>query len=109
VGPPGPDEFQLVFNNIVSRESDLTIDYADGAHPAQTFTLCQETEYITVGNFPVSTQTIITIHSMVSDSDCHVSPCCSSNCNAQLCQGQPLVDTTPFAGGIYSTGLIWLQ
>jgi hypothetical protein len=108
-GVPDPEgeEFQLVFNNIVSRESELTVDNLDDGQEAWKFTLCEETEYITVGNFPISTQTTIKIHSMVSDSDCYVSPCCTSDCGAQVCYGPPVVDTTPFAGRVYGTGLVW--
>ena len=108
-GVPAPEEheFQLVFNNIVSRESELTVDILDDDQDAWVFTLCEETEYITVGNFPVSTETTIKIHSMVSDSDCYVSVCCTSDCGGQECHGPPVVDTTPFAGRVFSTGLVW--
>ena len=101
VAVPDYFEFQLVFNNIVARNVDLYVD------DEYVGTACEETEYITVGNFPVSTATRLKVFSPLSDSDCHISPCCSSDCDSQSCSGAPVIDTTPFAGGVYNTGLIW--
>ena len=103
VPEPGVDEFQLVFNNIVTRETDVFVD------GQMAGTICQATEYATVGNFPVSTETEIQFHSMISDTSCYDSPNCSADCGAQTCSGPPFLDTTPFAGRSYVTGLIWLE
>lgn len=102
-GVPDPEagEFQLVFNNIVSRETDI---YVDGD---KVGTVCQETEYATVGNFPVGTHTELMAHSKISSSDCYLSPCCTPDCAAQVCNGARVVDTTPFDGSVFNTGLIW--
>ncbi len=104
-GVPDPEanEFQLVFNNIVSRDSDV---HVNGEKVA---TICMETEFATIGNFPVGTDTTIMIHSKVTNSDCYNSPCCTPECSIQVCNGPPLVDTTPFAGQIYETGFIWQE
>ncbi len=105
-GVPSPEEgeFQLVFSNIVSRETSI---YVNGEKVGE---VCDETEYATVGNFPVGTHTIIKMSSMISShTECHVSPNCSSNCDAQECHGEPVIDTTPFSGRKLSTGLIWRQ
>jgi len=67
----------------------------------------EETEFATVGHFPVGTSTELMVHSMISDSDCYLSPCCTSDCASQVCHGARVVDTTPFAGSVYNTGLIW--
>ncbi len=107
VADPDADEFQLVFNNIVSRDNELVIDILDDDWDPVSALLCGETENITIGNFLVSTQTTFEIHSAISDSVCYVSPCCTSDCNSQHCDGPPLVDTTPFAGGVFVTGLVW--
>ncbi|MBD3368250.1 MAG: hypothetical protein GF405_08790 [Candidatus Eisenbacteria bacterium] len=103
VPAPGEDEFQLVFSNIVSRESDLLVD------GVEVGTVCAETEYATVGNFPVDTHSIIEIHNKMSATYCAVSPNCDSNCDSQVCEGDPVIDTTPFAGQIFSTGFIWRE
>ncbi len=102
-GVPDPelDEFQLVFNNIIARNTDLLVDGEVVA------VLCEETEYITVGNFPVGTDTTILIESRVSGNACYISPCCSSHCSHQSCYGSPVIDTTAFAGRVFVTGLIW--
>jgi hypothetical protein len=107
VAEPDPNEFQLVFSNIVSRATELLVDNLDDEWDAVSSQLCEETEYITVGNFSASTQTTIEIRSGISDGVCHVSPCCTSSCDSQQCDGAPVVDTTPFAGGVFVTGLVW--
>jgi hypothetical protein len=101
VGPPGPDEFQLVFSNIVSRESEL---YLNGN---KVCTVCAESEFVTVGNFPAEPETKLHIVSMVDGRICHFSPCCTSDCSNQTCSGEAVFDSTPFSGTIYHTGLIW--
>ncbi len=103
VPPPGDQEFQLVFSNIVSRESGLLVD------GVEVGTVCAETEYATVGNFPVDTHSTIEIHNKLSATYCAISPNCDANCDAQQCEGDPVIDTTPFAGQIFSTGFIWRQ
>jgi hypothetical protein len=99
---PGPDEFQLMFSNIVSRETEIRVN------GEMVGAVCQETEFAVVGNFPVGERTEIIVHSLVSGTDCILSPCCSGDCSAQVCHGDPVVNTTPFAGRIYNTALIWM-
>jgi hypothetical protein len=103
VPAPGPDQFQLVFSNIVSRE---TVLYVDGQEVGE---VCMETEFATVGNFPVNTHTVLMLKNMLSGTDCYISPNCDNNCDAQQCQGDEVLDTTPFAGRIFATGFIWRQ
>lgn len=103
VPAPGENEFQLVFSNIVSRETPL---YVDGQKVGE---VCMETEYATVGNFPVNTNTTLLLKNMLSGNDCYISPNCDSNCDAQICDGDPVIDTTPFAGRVFATGFIWRQ
>ena len=107
VAAPDPDEFQLVFSNIVSRGTELLVDNLDDDWDAVSFLLCEESEDITLGNFSVSTQTTIEMRSATSGAVCYASPCCTSDCDDQSCNGPPVVDTTPFAGGVYVTGLVW--
>ena len=102
-GVPDPPEgmYQLVFSNLVSRETRLIVDGQEAGK------VCAETEYATVGNFPVNTHSQIEIRSMVSaNSLCHVSPNCDANCGGETCDGDPVIDTTPFSGRKLSTGLV---
>lgn len=98
---PTVEEFQLVFSNIVTRETEVFVD------GQLVGTVCQATENATIGNFPVSTETEIKFHSMISGNYCYESPNCSFSCDNEACWGPPILDTTPFAGRPYVTGLIW--
>ena len=100
---PGPEEFQLMFSNIVSRETEIFVN------DVKAGTVCQETENAVVGNFPIDSRTVIKISSLVSaEAECFVSPCCSSDCEGQVCDGDAVTDTTPFAGRVYNTAFIWM-
>lgn len=103
VPEPSLGEFQLVFNNIVSRETELLVD------GQMAGTVCAATEYATVGNFPVSTETEILIRLLSSGKDCYESPNCDGNCDGQQCWGPKVVDTTPFSGRVFVTGVKWLD
>ncbi|MBN2495799.1 MAG: hypothetical protein JXR96_14500 [Deltaproteobacteria bacterium] len=102
VPDPQDNEFQLVMNNIVTG---LTEVYVDGMLAG---TVCSETEYATVGNFPVDTHTEILFH-LDNGHRCYDSPNCDPNCGAQTCSGERVIDSRPFAGQIYCTGVKWLD
>lgn len=101
VPDPGLDEFQLQFNNIVNRETEIFVD------GQLVGTVCLETEYATVGNFPVSTETEIMYRLLLSGTDCYHTPNCDGVCDAQTCWGPPILDSTPFAGRVLVIGIIW--
>ena len=102
-GPPEQDEFQLVFDNVVSRNTPV---YVNGEHVG---TVCQETGDVTLGNFPVDECTVIRIRSEVSQTDCYISPNCTTECSAQECSGNPCLDTRPYAGRQMKVTFTWSE
>ena len=101
VPDPEPHEYQLVFDNVVSRNTPV---FVDGEEVGMA---CEETNNVTLGNFPVNTCSIIMARSQVSGTDCYFSPNCTQNCGDQECDPDPCKDTTPYAGDIYHISLIW--
>lgn len=97
---PVPGQFTLVFSNIVDDDTEL---FVDGEFAGR---VCAQTEYASVGNFPVDTHTTIEIHSLLSGDRCYISPNCDTDCTAQSCDGSPVIDTTPFEGQTYATGFM---
>jgi hypothetical protein len=101
VPDPEPNEYQLVFDNVVSRNTPMFVD------GEKVGVACEETNNVTMGNFPVSTCSIIMARSEVSGTDCYFSPNCSDSCESQECIPDACMDTTPYAGEIYHIYLIW--
>jgi hypothetical protein len=102
-GVPDPEahEYQLVFNNEVSRNTAV---FVDGKEVGKA---CSETNGVTLGNFPVDTCSIIIARSDVTGEDCHFSPNCTFSCDSQECDPDTCNDTTRYAGEIYTISLIW--
>jgi hypothetical protein len=101
VPDPEPHEYQLVFDNVVSRNTPVFVD------GEEIGTVCEETNDVTLGNFPVDTCSIIMARSQVSGTDCYFSPNCTNSCDSQECTPDACADTTPFAGDILHVRLIW--
>ncbi|HUU02546.1 MAG TPA: hypothetical protein VM425_13975 [Myxococcota bacterium] len=102
-GVPDPEsgEYQLVVNNKVSRNTPVFVD------GEEVGLVCEETNNVTIGNFPVSTCSTIMFHSRVSQSDCYISPNCTQYCENQECAPDTCADTTGFSGIILPIGLVW--
>jgi hypothetical protein len=102
-GVPDPQagEYQLVVDNAVSRNTPVFID------GEEVGLICEETDNVTVGNFPVSDCSTIMFHSRVSGSDCYISPNCSQYCQDQECSPDTCADTTGYSGEILPIGLVW--
>ena len=103
VPDPEPHEYQLVFDNVVSRDTPVFVD------GKEVGVACEETDNVTLGNFPVSTCSIIMARSQVSGTDCYFSPNCTRSCDDQECDPDFCKDTTPLAGETYHIRLIWEQ
>jgi len=100
---PGEGYYQLVFSNVTGRQ---TVLYVDGDWAGR---ICEQTEFASVGNFPVSPETTIEIRSPDFDASCFISPNCSTDCGGQVCDGSAVIDTTPFSGHTFATGFITRQ
>lgn len=101
VPDPEPHEYQLVFDNVVSRNTPVFVD------GEKVGVACEETNDVTLGNFPVNTCSIIMARSQVSGTDCYFSPNCTNSCDSQECSPDSCIDTTPYAGEIFHIHLIW--
>jgi hypothetical protein len=103
VPDPEPHEFQLIFDNVVSRNTPVFVD------GEKVGTVCSETNNVTLGNFPVGTCSIIMARSEVSGTECYFSPNCSLSCDDQTCDPDACMDTNPFAGDVFHARLIWAE
>lgn len=104
-GVPDPEahEFQLIFDNVVSRNTPVFVNGEEVGN------VCSETDDVTLGNFPVDTCTVIMAHSQVSGSDCYFSPNCTQSCADQECDPDTCLDTNQFAGDVFHARLIWAE
>ncbi len=102
-GVPDPEEneYQLVFNNVVSRNTPVFVD------GEKVGVVCEETNNVTLGNFPVNTCSIIMARSEVSYTDCYFSPNCTGSCDSQECSPDTCMDTTLYAGETLHIHLVW--
>ncbi len=103
VPDPGSDEYQLLVDNVVSRNTPVFVD------GEEVGLVCEETNNVTIGNYPVSDCSTIMFRSRVSASDCYISEHCTNFCEDQECTPDTCTDTRPYAGNIKHIGLIWAE
>jgi hypothetical protein len=87
----GPDEFQLVLSNGISREMPVYVD------DEKVATVCADSKGVVIGNFKVSDCSTFKVRNEAQSCTARLTPCTTYLCQDTTCS--ECFDTRPSAGG----------